>query len=188
MSESGKASDDGERNVNTLLNMHDVQGVVNNRSTLYRGGLIGGGAIFICSFMAPSLPSMLFGILAGLVVLFWSGANLLAQKSILARSSKLLGTAAGARTVTVRFYEPPRMRGSSLVGSLYFTEANEHRFIAQGIGLHRLVGEQQVSWLEDEADPGFALMKTPNGSCVLFVHPPRPGLPPASALEVMRQK
>lgn len=164
----------------SAIEVEDVRAVIKMRSTLYNGGMAIGVGLFIGSFFAPTVPTMIFGICASIFSALWAGANMLAQKSILARATRLLSSECAARVLRVRLHKPPHTRGSSVVGSLYLLDKGEHRWIAQALGLHRLVSEQEVLFLEDENDPGFVVMKTQNGNCVLFLHPPLPGLPPTS--------
>ena len=180
----GDPATDVDRQNNCEIQIADVRGVLNNRSILYKGGVAASVALIFASFLAPSLPSMLGGLFAGVLVLLWSAVNIIAQKSLAAKATRLLSGAVHAQALRVRFYKrPPQIRNSFFNGALYYVDKNEFRFIAQGVGLHRLSGEQEVLFLEDESDPGFALMKTPNGSVLLFLHQPRPGLPPNSELE-----
>lgn len=178
MGDIENANRDAPEPSDSAIELADVRAVIKMRSTIYNGGMAIGVGLFIGSFFAPSVPTMIFGIAVGIIAILWSGVNLFAQKSIFARATRLLSGGCANQVHRVRLHEPPRSRNSSLVGSLYFLDKGEHRLIAQALGLHRMVGEQEVLFLEDETDPGFVVMKTSNGNCVLFLHPPLPGPPP----------
>lgn len=185
MGDIEKSKDDISRQSNSMIELADVRSVIDSRLPIYHGGVAAGIVLIIASFFAPSGLSTAFGVCAGIVVLLWGGVNMIAQKSLFARTSRLLASGCHVQAARVRFHKPPHTHGASLVGSLYFVDTDEHRFIAQAIGLHRLIGEQEVQFLEDENDPGFALMKTPNGAILLFLHPSRPGLPPTSEPQML---
>ncbi|MBY0551482.1 MAG: hypothetical protein K2W95_29645 [Candidatus Obscuribacterales bacterium] len=178
MDEIEKANKDQPDSSDSTIELADVRGVIQNRGTLYNGGLAIGVGLLFGSCLAPSTATMILGIAAGIIVLIWSAVNLVAQRSIFARATRLLSSGSPCQILRIRLHEPPRTRNTASIGSLYFLDKREHRLIAQGLGLHRIVGEQEVLFLEDETDPGFVVMKTSNGNCVLFLHPPFPGPPP----------
>lgn len=177
-----KLNGDSDQPSESVIELADVRAVIDNRLTTYRTGVVAGIAFLIASFFAPTVPSMLLGVCASVVTVLWSGANVLTQQGLLAKAARLLTSGCRPEAARVRFYKLPQIRGA-LPGVLFFIDRDEHRFIDGAVGLHRLIGEQDVHLLEDESAPGFVLMKTPNGSVLLFLQPSCPGPPPVDELE-----